>query len=96
MAGRLHAYDLRSGDAAHLLALCQFRLGQYQLAYESSKSLGLKGGHLGCAYVFAQTCLALANGKEKEGITALEKARDLWGGRSTWSTPPPPPTITPT
>lgn len=86
MAGRLHAYDPRSADAIHLLALCHLRLGQHKLAYEHSKNVAVRGGHLGCAYVFADACLVLSDGKEKEGITALERSRGLWGGRSNWST----------
>ncbi len=86
MAGRLHAYDPRSADALHLLALCHLRLGQHKLAYECSRTVALKGAHLGCAYVFAETCVVLSDGREKEGVTALEKTRGLWGGRNNWST----------
>lgn len=85
VAGRLQAYDSRSADAAHLLALCHLRLGQHKLAYERSKSLALRGGHLGCAYIFGEACVVLRDGKEKEGITALDKTRGLWGGRSNWN-----------
>lgn len=85
MAGRLHAYEPRSPDSVHLLALCHLRLGELKLAYECSKNQALKGSHLGCAYVFADACRGLGNGKEKEGINALEKSRGLWGGRNNWS-----------
>lgn len=85
MAGRLHAYEPRSPDSLYLLALCHLRLGQLKSAYEYSKIHGLKGNHLGCAYVFADVCRALESGKEKEGICALEKSRGLWGGRNNWS-----------
>lgn len=84
LAGRLHAYDTRSVDSTHLVALCQLRLGQPHLAYESSKLQGSRGAHLGCAYVFAQACLLLPH-HQKEGITALERSRGLWGGRNNWS-----------
>ncbi|KAG0647652.1 bimA [Hyphodiscus hymeniophilus] len=76
---RLCALD-RSSESSYLLALCHFRLGDKQSAYEYSKPTGLRGTHLGCAYVFAQACLALQ--KWKEGITALEKSRGLWGGKN--------------
>ncbi|KAI9792189.1 MAG: anaphase-promoting complex subunit cdc27 [Peltula sp. TS41687] len=85
MAGRLHAYEPRSADSVHLLTLCHLRLGELKLAYECGKSQALKGTHLGCAYVFADVCRGLRNGKEKEGITALEKSRGLWGGRNNWN-----------
>ncbi|KAI9822991.1 MAG: anaphase-promoting complex subunit cdc27 [Thelocarpon impressellum] len=83
LASRLHAYDVRSAESSSLLARCQFRLGQLQLAYESSRIQGARGLHLGCAYVFAQSCLSLH--RYKEGIGALERSRGLWGGRSNWN-----------
>lgn len=75
-AERLHAHDPRSGDTAFLLALCHFRLGDYRSACEVSKPAGYRGINLGCAFVFAQACLALD--RCKDGITALEKSRGLW------------------
>ena len=83
LAGRLHALEPRSADATHLLAHCNLRLGRYKAAYDYSKSKGLQSQHLGCAYVFAQACLGLE--KYDQGVTALEKARGLWAGRSHWS-----------
>ena len=82
-AGRLHAYEPRSPEAAYLLALCHLRMDQYKAAYDSCKILGSRGTHLGCAYVFAQACLALE--KHGEGVTALERSRALWSGKSNWN-----------
>ncbi|KAI1877964.1 hypothetical protein JX265_002333 [Neoarthrinium moseri] len=75
-AERLAAHDPRSSESAYLLAFSHFRLGDYRSAYEVSKAAGYRGVHLGCAYIFAQTCLALE--RYKDGITALEKSRGLW------------------
>ncbi len=83
LAGRLHALEPRHGDAAHLLALCHLRLGRMRAAFDYSREKGLRGSHLGCAYVFAQACLLL--GRHADGITALERARGLWSGRNSFS-----------
>ncbi|KAF2085442.1 TPR-like protein [Saccharata proteae CBS 121410] len=83
LAGRLHGLEPRSADAAHLLALCNFRMGRLKAAYEYSRDKAMKGQHLGCAYVFAQACLGL--GRAGDGISALDKSRGLWGGRNHWN-----------
>jgi anaphase-promoting complex subunit 3 len=83
LAGRLHALDVRNADAAHLLALCNLRLGRYKAAFECSKSKATQAQHLGCVYVFAQACLSLE--RFELGATALEKVRGLWHGRNHWS-----------
>ncbi|KAJ4341237.1 anaphase-promoting complex subunit cdc27 [Didymella glomerata] len=83
LAGRLHALDTRNADAAHLLALCNLRLGRYKAAFEHSKTKAAQAQHLGCVYVFAQACLALE--RFELGATALEKARGLWHGRNHWN-----------
>lgn len=80
-AERLQAHDPRTSESSYLLALCHLRLGNARSAYETSKPEGYRGGHLGSAFVFAQSCLALE--RYKDGITALEKARALWTGRNT-------------
>lgn len=82
-AGRLHGLDCRNGDAAHLMALCHFRMGQYKAAYDYSRDKGLRGHHLGCSYIFAQSCLALQ--RYVEGMTALERSRNQWSPRNHWS-----------
>lgn len=82
-AGRLHALEPRNQDAAHLLALCNLRLGRYKAAFDYSRPKGGHAQHLGCAYVFAQACLALE--RYDQGAQALEKARGLWQGRNHWS-----------
>lgn len=78
-AERLAAHDPRSSDSAYLLAVCHFRLGDYRSAYEVSKAAGYRGLNLGCAYIFAQTCLIIE--RYRDGITALEKARGLWSNK---------------
>ena len=70
-------------EAAYLQALCQFRLGLFKAAYDSCKSFGSKGTHLGCSYVFAQSCLALE--KYLEGILALDRSKGLWHARNNWN-----------
>lgn len=79
-AERLAAHDQRSAEAAFLLSLCHLRLGDNASAYEYSRSIGSRGTHLGCAYVFAQACLALE--KHKDGILALEKSKSFWQGKN--------------
>ncbi|CAN9223129.1 unnamed protein product [Alternaria alternata] len=83
LAGRLHALDPRSPDAAHLLALCNLRLGRYKQALDDARSKNAHTQHLGCAYIFAQACLAL--GRYEQGAQALEKVRGLWAGRNHWN-----------
>ncbi|KAJ3477349.1 hypothetical protein NLG97_g8865 [Lecanicillium saksenae] len=75
-AERFVAQDPRSSDATHLHALCHLRLGDYRSAYDVGKPMGYRGTNLGCAWVFAQACLALE--RFKDGITALEKSKILW------------------
>ncbi|TVY37901.1 Protein bimA [Lachnellula subtilissima] len=81
-AERLLAYSHREPESAYLVALCHLRLGDEASAYEYSKSHGHRGTHLGCAYIFAQACLALD--KHKDGIVALEKSRGQWGGKNSF------------
>lgn len=81
-AERLAAYDQRSLESAYLAALCHFRLGDNASAYECSKQAASRGAHLGSAYVFAQASLALE--RFKDGITALEKSKALWGGKNSF------------
>ncbi|EFX03125.1 20S cyclosome subunit [Grosmannia clavigera kw1407] len=73
---RLLAHDPRSNESTFLLALSHLRLGDNRSAYEVSKPLGYRGLHLGCAFVFAQSCLALE--RFRDGVYALEKAKGLW------------------
>ena len=82
-AGRLHAYEPRSSEAAYLLALCHLRMGQLRAAYDYSRNSGSRGTHLGCSYVFAQACLGLE--KYVEGANALDKSRAMWSGKNGWS-----------
>ena len=82
LAGRLHAYEPRSSEAAYLLALCHLKLGQLKAAYDSSRNSGSRGTHLGCSYVFAQACLGLE--RYVEGISAIDRSRPLWSTRNSW------------
>ncbi|KAJ4290261.1 anaphase-promoting complex subunit cdc27 [Kalmusia sp. IMI 367209] len=82
-ASRLHAQEPRNGDATHLLALCNLRLGRYKAAFDYAKPKGHQPQHLGCAYVFAQACLGLE--RFDAGAQALEKSRGLWAGRNHWN-----------
>ncbi|PHH89899.1 hypothetical protein CDD83_5013 [Cordyceps sp. RAO-2017] len=75
-AERLAAQDPKSSDAVHLHSLCHLRVGDFRSAYDVGKPVGYRGIHLGCAWVFAQACLALE--RYKDGIVALEKSRGLW------------------
>ncbi|KAF7936559.1 uncharacterized protein EAE97_007925 [Botrytis byssoidea] len=81
-AERLHAYTPKGPESSYLLSLCYLRLGDYASAFEVVKSPNIRSGHLGCAYIYAQACLAL--GKLKEGILALEKNRGCWGAQNSF------------
>lgn len=83
LSGRLHALEPRNPDSSHLLALTYFRLRRFKAAYDFSQKYGANGRHLGCAYVFAQSCLCL--GRHTDGTTALEKAKSLWHERNSWN-----------
>ena len=94
LAGRLHGLDPRSPETIYLLAQCHLKLGHFRAAYDyardarvqrftsSSPNSSLATAQLGCAYVFAQACLALR--RYGEGINALERCRVLWQGRNHW------------
>src|ERR1700712_1509322 len=69
LASRLVAYESRSSEAAYLLAYCQFQSGFLKAAWDTSRAAAVKGNHLGCAYVFAQSSLEL--GRFLEGLTSL-------------------------
>ncbi|KAF1988730.1 putative 20S cyclosome subunit [Aulographum hederae CBS 113979] len=82
-AGRLHALEPQNPDAVHLLSLCHLRLGEARAAFDYSKEKAMKGGHLGCSYVFAQACLDLQ--RYSEGIAALEKSRKIWSSKNNFN-----------
>ncbi|KAJ9613913.1 anaphase-promoting complex subunit cdc27 [Cladophialophora chaetospira] len=82
LASRLVAYESRSSEAAYLLAYCQYQSGFLKAAWDTSRAAAVKGNHLGCAYVFAQSSLEL--GRFLEGLTALEKCKHLWQNRNSW------------
>lgn len=83
LAGRLHAFEPRSSEAAYLLALCHLHNGQVKAALDYSRNAGARGTHIGCSYVHAQACLDL--GKYLDGVTALERSKGLWASKNHWS-----------
>ncbi|OAP62064.1 hypothetical protein AYL99_04267 [Fonsecaea erecta] len=82
LASRLVAYEPRSPEAAYLLASCQLQSGFLKAAWDTSRAAAVKGTHLGCSYIFAQSSLEL--GRIVEGLTALEMCKHLWQNRNTW------------
>jgi len=66
VAERLLALNDRDQNSRHLLGLCFLRAGRASSAYNVTNG----HRHLGCSYVFAQTCRQL--GKFREGLLALE------------------------
>ncbi|OAL72306.1 20S cyclosome subunit BimA/Nuc2/Cdc27 [Trichophyton violaceum] len=83
LAGRLHAFEPRSSEAAYLLSHCLLQSGQPKHAWEICRNAGSRGTHLGCAYVYAQACLDLGN--YMEGITALERSKPQWTSKNNWN-----------
>ncbi|KAI6279658.1 anaphase-promoting complex subunit cdc27 [Pyricularia oryzae] len=85
-AERLAAQDPRSPESAFLLALCHFRLGDFLSAHDASKDdlkgAGLRSLHIGRAYIFAQSCLALE--RYRDGAIALERCRPQWPHKTTF------------
>ncbi|KAF0322928.1 Protein bimA [Colletotrichum asianum] len=79
-AERLNAQDPKSSESAYLLALCHLRLGDARTAFEVSRPSASRGSNLGAAWIFAQACLKLE--RYKDGINALEKAREKWIGKT--------------
>jgi len=75
-AERLVAQDSKAPGSTYLLALCHFRLGDFHSAFEVAKTAALKGSHLGCSWIYAQSCLRLR--RYREGILVLNKCRVLW------------------
>ncbi|KAF5018794.1 hypothetical protein F66182_9212 [Fusarium sp. NRRL 66182] len=70
---RLQAIKPDNASLTHLRSLCCLRLGRFALASEYSREIGISGGHMGCSYVFAQSCLHQEN--YLDGISALEQAQ---------------------
>ncbi|KEZ41550.1 hypothetical protein SAPIO_CDS7716 [Scedosporium apiospermum] len=75
-AERLVAQDSKAPGSTYLLALCHFRLGDFHSAFEVAKTAALKGSHLGCSWIYAQSCLRLR--RYREGILVLNKCKVLW------------------
>ncbi|KAK2853267.1 hypothetical protein FQN49_005244 [Arthroderma sp. PD_2] len=83
LAERLHAFEPRSSEAAYLLSQCLLQSGQPKYAWEVCRNAGSRGTHVGCAYIYAQTCLDL--GHYMEGITALERSKTQWVSKNNWN-----------
>ena len=66
VAERLLALNDRDQSSRHLVGLCMLRAGRASSAY----NITLHHRHLGCSYVFAQSCKEL--GKYREGLVALQ------------------------
>src|SRR5947207_1233186 len=66
VAERLLALNDRDQNSRHLLGLCMLRAGRASSAYD----ITIHYRHLGCSYVFAQSCKEL--GKYREGLLALQ------------------------
>ena len=78
VAERLLALNDRDQNSRHLLGLCFLRAGRHASAYHLTNS----HKHLGCSYVFAQSCKEM--GKYREGIVALENCLSQLPAK--WST----------
>jgi anaphase-promoting complex subunit 3 len=66
VAERLLALNEDNEDSRHLLGLCLLRASRFLSSYSVTRG----SAHLGCSFVFAQTCKQLE--KYGEGVTALE------------------------
>ncbi|KAF5008547.1 hypothetical protein FDECE_5203 [Fusarium decemcellulare] len=75
---RLQAIEPDNSYLTHLRALSCLRLQRFASALEYSREKGITGEHVGCSYVFAQSCLH--QGYYSEGISALEQARHVSDG----------------
>ncbi|KAG4253860.1 anaphase-promoting complex subunit 3 [Fusarium proliferatum] len=82
---RLQAIEPDNSSLTHLQSLCCLRLQRFASAVEYSRDKGITGEHVGCSYVFAQSCLHQEH--YSEGITALEQARRNWDGSGTCGIP---------
>lgn len=75
-AERLLALDPSNSDCKHLYGLVLYRQRRYKAACNATNNTN----HVGCAYIFARSCLQLKN--YEEGIEALEQTRNLWTSSS--------------
>ncbi|EWC46968.1 hypothetical protein DRE_03730 [Drechslerella stenobrocha 248] len=79
-AERLVAFDSKDPENTYLLALSLYRGNHVKHAESLAK--GHKG-HVGCAFIYAQCCLALR--KYRDGIAALDKCKSQWQKESHWN-----------
>lgn len=71
-AERLYAMDTDNPESKHLVGLVNYRLGKYQTAMQCTNNVH----HLGCLYIYAQSCYKL---KEYTlGISAIEEGKSLY------------------
>lgn len=71
IAERLLALNDRDQSSRYLLGLCMLRAGRASSTYNVTNG----HRHLGCSYIFAQSCKEL--GKYREGLLALENCLSL-------------------
>lgn len=72
-AERLLALDPSDAASKHLYGLILYRQRRFKAACNATNNTH----HVGCAYIYAKSCLMLKN--YSEGVQALEQTRDLWG-----------------
>lgn len=71
-AERLYAMDRDSPETRHLVGVVHYRLGQYKSAMQCTNNTT----HLGCLYIYAQSCYKI---KEYTlGISAIEEGKNLY------------------
>jgi anaphase-promoting complex subunit 3 len=78
---RLLALDPSNPESKHLYGLVLYRQRRYKAACNVTNNTH----HVGCAYIYARSCLHLKN--YEEGIQALEQTRVLWGSSTTGNSP---------
>ncbi|KAM9903487.1 hypothetical protein OXX69_007914 [Metschnikowia pulcherrima] len=76
-AERLVAMTPDDANSVYLYALTLYRQGKYKTAFNRSSDTFKNGiNHLGCAYIFARSCLQLS--KYKEGVYRLVNLAHLY------------------
>lgn len=75
-AEQLHHTDTANHNSRFLYGLCCIRAGQIAKAHNLTQAVR----HLGCAYIYAQTCLSLR--LYKDGVLALLSVQSSWTSTS--------------
>lgn len=76
LSEQLHHSDTSNDNSRFLHSLCLIRAGEISKAHHLTKAVK----HLGCAYIYAQTCLTLKT--YKAGILALQSVQSSWSSTS--------------